>query len=76
MLQTDLAEIVANIHTLLFKSAGHVIQIEEHVRLVRRFLVDTLTAVEIDGSLLDDNIDFVGEASEVHIVNELFFKVR
>ena len=64
MPQIYAVEAIADLEALFFKSAGHMVQVEEDDRLVRVVLIITLTGIEIKCSLIDDKVSFVGEATK------------
>jgi len=49
-----------------------VTQVEECLWFVRITFVVALAAVEVKCSFLDDKVNHVREASQVHLINELF----
>ena len=50
------------------------VQVEEQFGKCRATLIVAFAVVDVEGSLLDDKIDFVGETSKEDRVSELFLK--
>ena len=74
MSQLYLDKSIANFNVIFLKSASHMVQVEEQFGKCRAALIVTFAVVDVEGSLLDDKIDFVGETSKEDRVGELLLK--
>ena len=74
MSQLYLDKSIANFNVIFFKSASHMVQVEEQFGKCRATLIVAFAVVDVEGSLLDDKIDFVGETSKEDRVGELLLK--
>ena len=74
MSQLHLDKPIANFNVIFFKSAGRMVQVEEQFGKARAAFIVTFAVVDVEGSLLDDYVHFVGEASKEDRVGKLLLK--